>query len=399
MNRRLRIMTYIIVLSCVLSGCISKDEFFSKNGRYIVEGLNAISKNVVFAEEYYYIDDGYYYFDDSAGRICRYSLKENEIEVILKSEGILQAFFVSDNYIYYDNGYIERYDMETGENICILDSRDVDYVAMQVHDGYIYILQNNDHVYRWPLHGTFENDREYLGDYFPKDNQTGESVQITMDGLLIEGYYNPDEQQYCIASVREQDTNHVVVQDNHIEVVVGGKKVAIYRDRKNQQMPYSYQIEGEERKAIGCLEKSGYRKSELYEQYMTQEGESTIIGLINISKNPVFSWELFQFDIARDMLFRLDVNTGESKIIYDTKDNMTRIIGYNNGIVYLFKDDYKIYSQPVSGGKATEIASIPRSDDVMFDWCGDYLIVKHRDRKTGEAISPLYEVKMIEISS
>ncbi|MBQ3163156.1 MAG: hypothetical protein IJC02_01245, partial [Lachnospiraceae bacterium] len=251
----------------------------------------------------------------------------------------------------------------------------------------------------WPLNGTFENDREYLGDYFPKDNQTGEMVQITMDGLLIEGYYNPDEQQYCIASVREQDTNRVVVQDNHIELVVGGKKVAIYRDRKNQQMPYSYQIEGEERKAIGCLEKSGYRKSELYEQYMTQEGESTIIGLINISKNPVFSWELFQFDIARDMLFRLDVNTGESKIIYDTKDNMTRIIGYNNGIVYLFKDDYKIYSQSLSGGKATEIASIPRSDDVMFDWCGDYLIVKHRDRKTGEAISPLYEVKMIEISS
>ena len=399
MRRRLRIMTYMIVLSCVLSGCISKDEFFSKNGRYIVEGINASSKNDVFNEEYYFSDNGDYYFADFYAGICKYSSEKGEVEAILNHSGILQAFFVCDNYIYYDTGYIERYDMDTGENICILDSRDVDYVTMQVRDGYIYILQNNDHVYRWPLNGTFENDREYLGDYFPKDNQTGEMVQITMDGLLIEGYYNPDEQQYCIASVREQDTNRVVVQDNHIELVVGGKKVAIYRDRKNQQMPYSYQVEGEERKAISCLEKSGYRKSELYEQYMTQEGESTIIGLINISKNPVFSWELFQFDIARDMLFRLDVNTGESKIIYDTKDNMTRIIGYNNGIVYLFKDDYKIYSQPVSGGKATEIASIPRSDDVMFDWCGDYLIVKHRDRKTGEAISPLYEVKMIEISS
>lgn len=399
MKRWIKRTAYILVFSCVLSGCISKDEFFSKTGRYIVEGINASSKNDVFNEEYYFADNGDYYFADRYAGICKYSSEKGEVEAILNHSGILQAFFVCDNYIYYDTGYIERYDMDTGENICILDSRDVDYVTMQVRDGYIYILQNNDHVYRWPLNGTFENDREYLGDYFPKDNQTGEMVQITMDGLLIEGYYNPDEQQYCIASVREQDTNRVVVQDNHIEVVVGGKKVAIYRDRKNQQMPYSYQIEGEERKAIGCLEKSGYRKSELYEQYMTQEGESTIIGLINISKNPVFSWELFQFDIARDMLFRLDVNTGESKIIYDTKDNMTRIIGYNNGIVYLFKDDYKIYSQSLSGGKATEIASIPRSDDVMFDWCGDYLIVKHRDRKTGEAISPLYEVKMIEISS
>ena len=399
MNRRLRIMTYIIVLSCVLNGCISKDEFFSKNGRYIVEGINASSKNDVFNEEYYFADNGDYYFADRYAGICKYSSEKGEVEAILNHSGILQAFFVSDNYIYYDNGYIERYDMDTGENICILDSRDVDYVVMQVHEGYIYILQNNDHVYRWPLNGTFENDREYLGDYFPKDNQTGEMMQITMDGLLIEGYYNPDEQQYCIASVREQDTNRVVVQDNHIEVVVGGKKVAIYRDRKNQQMPYSYQIEGEERKAISCLEKSGYSKSELYEQYMTKEGESTIIGLINISKNPIFSWELPQYDIARDMLFSLDVNTGESKIIYDTKDNMTRIIGYNNGIVYLFKDDYKIYSQPLAGGKATEIASIPRSDDVIFDWCGDYLIIKHRIWPTEENVPPLYEVEMIEISS
>lgn len=399
MNRRLSIMAYIIVLSCVLSGCIQKDEFFSKTGRYIVEGINASSRNYVFQEEYSFDDNGDYYFADLNAGICKYSSEKGEVEVILNHGGILQSFFVCDNYIYSDNGYIYRYDMETGENICILDYRDVNYVAMQVRDGYIYILQNNDHVYRWPLNGTFENDREYMGDYFPKDNQTGEMVQITMDGLLIEGYYNPDEQQYCIASVREQDTNRVVVQDNHIEVVVGGKKVAIYRDRRNQQMPYSYQVEGEERKAISCLEKSGYRKSELYEQYMTQEGESTIIGLINISKNPVFSWELPQYDIARDMLFSLDVNTGESKIIYDTKDNMTRIIGYNDGIVYLFKDDYKIYSQPLSGGKATEIASIPRADDVMFDWCGDYLIIKHRIWPTEENVPPLYEVEMIEISS
>ena len=139
MKRWIKRTAYILVFSCVLSGCISKDEFFSKNGRYIVEGINASSRNYVFQEEYSFDDNGDYYFADLNAGICKYSSEKGEVEVILNHGGILQSFFVCDNYIYSDNGYIYRYDMETGENICILDYRDVNYVAMQVRDGYIYI--------------------------------------------------------------------------------------------------------------------------------------------------------------------------------------------------------------------------------------------------------------------
>lgn len=99
------------------------------------------------------------------------------------------------------------------------------------------------------------------------------------------------------------------------------------------------------------------------------------------------------------MLFSLNIDTGESRILYDTQNNLTRIIGYDNGIIYLFKDDYKIYSQPLAGGETTQIMSIPRSDDVVFDWCGDYLIVRYRDTCTSTGIRPEYEVKAIEIQS
>ena len=135
----------------------------------------------------------------------------------------------------------------------------------------------------------------------------------------------------------------------------------------------------------------------MQEEYIYQNGDSEIVGLISVSNNPNVSSQLYQSDIKRDILFNLNISTGESKIIYDTIDNMTRIIGYNNGIVYLFKDDYKIYSQPLSGEKATEIASIPRSDDVVFDWCGEYLIVRYKD--TYQEKQSLYEIELIEISS
>ena len=50
-------------------------------------------------------------------------------------------------------------------------------------------------------------------------------------------------------------------------------------------------------------------------------------------------------------------------------------------------------------GETTQIMSIPRSDDVVFDWCGDYLIVRYRDTCTSTGIRPEYEVKAIEIQS
>lgn len=116
-----------------------------------------------------------------------------------------------------------------------------------------------------------------------------------------------------------------------------------------------------------------------------------------VSCNPIESVLLFQRDIVRDMFFELNIDTGESQILYDTKNNQTRIIGYEDGILYLFKNDYKVYKQPLSGGEATEILSIPKSNDVIFDWCEDYLIVRSRDTNTELGYKQPYDVQAVKV--
>ena len=113
--------------------------------------------------------------------------------------------------------------------------------------------------------------------------------------------------------MREKDTNRRVLLCGNTEVKVDGKRVSFNRDRKTDApMPYSYQVEGEEEKKIACFEKDGYSYSDLYEQYLYQERESTIIGLISISGDPRVSAQLYQDAIQRDMLFSLNIDTGES---------------------------------------------------------------------------------------
>ena len=142
-------------------------------------------------------------------------------------------------------------------------------------------------------------------------------------------------------------------------------------------MRFSYQVEGKTEMPITCLNQSRYDRSELYEQYMIQEGEDTIIGLLSVADDPRVSIEMVQGDIRRDLLFQLNIETGESKILYDTKNNLTRIIGYDEGVIYLFKDDYKVYSQSLVGGELTELLALPEAEDIVFDWQGDYLIVRY----------------------
>ena len=398
-----KVILCCIAVCCFMCGCTAKkDEYFSEKGHYVVECLNTESKSSMENENYYFTEDKEYYFVDNHLKICRYSFKEKKTEVILKSEDWIYKPLIYDKYIYYYNdSEVYRYDMEMGKEQCIFSDSAIKDIFVDIYDGFLYIGDNSSyHTYRCPIDGIPTAEYEDIGGIFPKEHRTDEIVQISLDGLTIEGYYDKEEQAYCIISMREKDTNRRVLLCGNTEVKVDGKRVSFNRDRKTDDpMPYSYQVEGEEEKKIACFEKDGYSYSDLYEQYLYQERESTIIGLISISGDPRVSAQLYQDAIQRDMLFSLNIDTGESRILYDTQNNLTRIIGYDNGIIYLFKDDYKIYSQPLAGGETTQIMSIPRSDDVVFDWCGDYLIVRYRDTCTSTGIRPEYEVKAIEIQS
>jgi hypothetical protein len=128
---------------------------------------------------------------------------------------------------------------------------------------------------------------------------------------------------------------------------------------------------------------------------MTCEDGKTIIALMSVSKNPNIGCDLAQYEVKRDIIFTIDIQTGESKIIYDTRNNQTRIIGYENGTVYLLKNNFTIYSQPIEGGKLTEITTLPQTAKASFDWQGDYLLIQYIPYEAKTSSS--YEIKKVQI--
>ena len=161
-------------------------------------------------------------------------------------------------------------------------------------------------------------------------------------------------------------------------MLVGKKRVIISSEHKETQKQFTYQIEGMEQNMIDCLSRDMYKNSKLHEIYMCQESKNTLIGMLSISQDPRVNIHMYQNSIESDILFRLNIDTGESEIIYDTQDNKTKIIGFDKGTVFLLKNDYKIYAQSI-GGEMLEIASVPEGDSMIFEWYGDNLIIRYRN--------------------
>lgn len=365
MKKRVHIICLCLLSMVLVCGCTAqKDAVFDKEGIFQVECINAkqCNSNNQLQKDYYYYTGSYY-------EIYRYSYESEKQELLFVSEHTIISYRISGQLLFYtyteyDHYKVNRVNLETNEEDCIYTNPKCSEVQIYVESDYLYIMVEDDdkQVFRCPINGNFETDAEEVNFYFQ-----------TNDGITT------DTEQY---------------------VKVGNRNVIIKRDRKaDAEMPYSYQIEGCQEMPITCFEKSRYDRSRLYQQYMISEDNETIIGIICVSGSPNMSTGLYQRDIRRDMLFSLNIHTGESKILYDTKDNQTRIIGYDSDIIYLFKSDYKIYSQLLTGGKESEIMSVPKSDDVVFDWCGDYLIVRYRDTRTSTDSWPEYELQIIEINS
>ena len=90
------------------------------------------------------------------------------------------------------------------------------------------------------------------------------------------------------------------------------------------------------------------------------------------------SFDPLQDELKCDVLFRLNPNTGESSILHRTLNNRTRIIGYQDGVIYLLKN-FKIYSRTVENKEEKMLVELPKDTYYEFDWQGDYLVVIRQD--------------------
>lgn len=108
--------------------------------------------------------------------------------------------------------------------------------------------------------------------------------------------------------------------------------------------------------------------------YLDQTGDP-IIGITQEPLNPRFRGDrIKQRGLRYDILFSYDPETETCEVLYQPKNNRTRIIGYQDGEVYLFRKN-KIYRENLDSGKKEELATIPESETYTFDWWKDYLLV------------------------
>jgi len=139
---------------------------------------------------------------------------------------------------------------------------------------------------------------------------------------------------------------------------------------------YTLKVEGVSHD-ITALPDFGVKESGLA-NYFVVEGD-TIIGIFQITRGtnglPPDNF-IRERQLKKELLVSINYKTGDSEILFNTKNNKTRIIGYSNGNIYLLKDG-KIICQNLSDNSEKEIYTLTYDGDkqLSFSWVGSRLII------------------------
>lgn len=82
-------------------------------------------------------------------------------------------------------------------------------------------------------------------------------------------------------------------------------------------------------------------------------------------------------EIDKEILFEIDPSTEKCSVLYETKSSTSRIIGYQDGYVFLLKDN-AIIKNDVSTKSSEKVCdlSCAAKDDISLCWVGKKLIVQ-----------------------
>ena len=168
-------------------------------------------------------------------------------------------------------------------------------------------------------------------------------------------------------------------------VQANGRVITFEHDYGEKE--FYYRLEDGTAQQIKCLQKRRFRLSQLYRKNLTTD-DGDVVGLFQVSSTHNSRLYGSHHYLAREVLFCLNPETGENEILYETENNLTRIVGYHNKKIYLVRD-YCIYTVDVQTGEEQELCRLwqdERKDsyDYLFDWQGDYLIVQRQDWESCE---------------
>ena len=231
-----------------------------------------------------------------------------------------------------------------------------------------------EYFYVCPVDKDLKTDCVEVNDLFPEEDRTGMEQEILYQGLRIKRQYDEEKERYEITGLLEMESGRSLFTfGQKCTIKAGEKLVALSCKRDVRNCPYW--VEGDPKEyGIKCLNRDEYKYSEIQQDKLAVEN-GEIIGLVHAVKNIRCNPSgIRQEQLRYDVLFKLDPETGESSILYKARNNRTRVIGYQDGVIYLLKN-FRIYTQDVENGKRELFLKLPRDNSYTFDWQGDHLIV------------------------
>ncbi|MDE7062582.1 MAG: hypothetical protein K2O73_04975, partial [Lachnospiraceae bacterium] len=352
----------------------------------------------------------YYYFN---GNIYHYSLENNEEDTkkFLSEGEHMKDFAACNDTIYYvvkqmvgrDTEWaVKRLEYKSGrvktflpwDRLFLLynggEDQEISLVRVEIYEDNLLIEINNRYstqVYICPTDDSMNPELTDVNDLFPEENGLEVVEKILYKGIIIERQYDEERGKYTIIGVRDEESGRRIFSDYYEACLkVDGEDVYIWKEDSE----FWYCEEGSSMKHnISCLSGNEYENTLIFERKLTVEN-GEIIGLIHTVRDyrsqPDYP---NQGDLRYDVLFRLNPKTGENSILYKPENNRTRIIGYQDSIIYLM-EKYKIYSQSVEDGEERILLyELPEHTDYRFDWQGGHLLIFYDDFERYELVTDL----------
>lgn len=188
--------------------------------------------------------------------------------------------------------------------------------------------------------------------------------------------------RYVINSINTETA--YVNNDDEVEIEVDGVIVKIYSLKtENKYGEFTYMVDGVA-KPIGCLKDDEYNLCYLSNTSITTD-DGNLIGLIQVPRRTYGAYDTIQKFLKKDILFELNPTTGESDIFYETEGNYQRIVGYDEGIVYLYENN-RIYELDLSNNKKSLLKEIEPYEELEFDWAEEGLTIDNNKEDYHELI-------------
>ncbi len=366
------------------------------NGCYLVEHINSEVNCKANNTDYFY----------SNGRgVFRYSLKEGITTACVFIDDLqytIEDFAVWNDYIYYVRENSEECELwkcnyETGEETMLLSDDDItmyndgeklkrgiygrSHFYIDIYEDYLFYSIYYEPEYICPVEGDILKDSFCISTLFEDDNKSGDIRETEFEGINIKGHYDFEHERYETIEIRGRKGEKILYTYNQDNILVNGKRVNFVKEPGTYNFQYSFEGE-EEQHDIECLCEEKYEYSKIQDEHLTVEN-GKIIGMISVSRHPNIDSYLYQSNIDSDILFDLDIETGESEILYDTKSNQEKIIGYEDGTLYLVRGG-KVYSHLLDGGQEKELFDLPAEKEYIIDWQAGYLIIRDEDSSNGK---------------